>query len=82
VSAHLNGREALCRVRDNGPGVPAAQGETIFRPFVTTKVRGTGLGLAISRRVIEMNCGHLFLENAGHQGASFAFTLPAAEPPQ
>jgi signal transduction histidine kinase len=82
VSAHLNGREVLCRVRDNGPGVPAAQGETIFRPFVTTKARGTGLGLAISRRLIEMNGGRLSLENAGHQGASFAFTLPAAEPPQ
>lgn len=76
VSADREGGEVLCRVRDNGPGVPASQSAAIFKPFVTTKARGTGLGLAISRRLVEMHGGRLWLENPGHHGASFAFTLP------
>ena len=33
---------------DNGPGIPAAELEDIFKPFVSTKgSRGTGLGLPV-----------------------------------
>lgn len=81
VSAQRDGGELVCRVRDNGPGVPIAQRDAIFRPFVTTKARGTGLGLAISRRLVELHGGRLSIENPGHQGASFAFTLPTCESP-
>jgi two-component system NtrC family sensor kinase len=70
---------AICRVRDNGPGVPADRAETIFRPFVTTKPRGTGLGLATSRRLLDMQSGRLELTNPGQPGACFAFWLPLSE---
>lgn len=69
----------FCRVRDNGPGVPAARANAIFQPFVTTKPRGTGLGLAISRRALALQNGDLSLDNPGQPGASFTFTLPLAE---
>jgi len=38
-------------VTDNGPGIPFEQGESIFRPFFTTKPEGEsrGLGLYIAR---------------------------------
>jgi signal transduction histidine kinase len=84
IATGHNGQRAWCRVRDNGPGVPADRAATLFRPFVTTKTRGTGLGLSISRRIVELLGGQLTLDNPGEPGASFTFTLPlatrAAEP--
>jgi two-component system NtrC family sensor kinase len=76
VSSDVSGSDAVCSVRDNGPGLPADQAETIFRPFMTTKARGTGLGLATSRRLIELQGGRLWLANPGERGACFCFTLP------
>jgi two-component system sensor histidine kinase HupT/HoxJ len=76
VSSDVSGSEAVCSVRDNGPGLPAEQAEAIFRPFMTTKARGTGLGLATSRRLIELLGGRLWLANPGERGACFTFTLP------
>jgi signal transduction histidine kinase len=73
--------EAWCRVRDNGPGVPAEKAATVFQPFMTTKAKGTGLGLSISRRVMEVQGGRLTLDNPGEPGASFTFTLPKAARP-
>ena len=78
ISTDARDGAVLCRVRDNGPGVPMSDAETIFRPFVTTKAQGTGLGLAISRRLVELHDGRLWLENPGEPGASFAVSLPVA----
>lgn len=80
VSVELRDSHAWCRVRDNGPGVPADRVPALFRPFTTTKAKGTGLGLATSRRLAEMMGGELLLENAGQPGACFAFTLPVYSP--
>lgn len=44
--------EAQIEVRDNGPGVPADAGESIFRPYVSLNETGTGLGLAIVRQFV------------------------------
>ena len=76
VSIETRDKAAWCRVRDNGPGVPADRVATLFRPFFTTKARGTGLGLPTSRRLAELLGGELVLENPGEPGASFAFSLP------
>ncbi len=46
-------------VRDDGPGVPAADVERIFEPFFTTRPEGTGLGLAIARSVAQAHRGTL-----------------------
>jgi len=67
------GKEALFRVRDDGPGVPEALRPLVFEPFQSF-AGGTGLGLYLARRLVESLGGRIFLE-AG-EGASFAFTLP------
>jgi two-component system, NtrC family, sensor histidine kinase PilS len=42
-------------VLDDGPGVPAADRESMFEPFFTTHTRGTGLGLYLAREFCVAN---------------------------
>jgi len=62
-------------IRDNGPGIPAEIGKTLFEPFITTqKSNGTGLGLAIVRQYIIAHGGNISVKN--DQGAVFTINLP------
>lgn len=84
-------RGALCQlwVEDDGPGVPEAEREAIFRRFHsgrdTTQGSGdhSGLGLAITRTIIEAHNGSVSV--LGHAddrpGARFVIVLPAADAP-
>jgi C4-dicarboxylate-specific signal transduction histidine kinase len=62
-------------VIDDGPGIHADVGATLFQPLVSTKVQGLGLGLAISRTIVEAHGGRLWLEPSA-RGARFCLTLP------
>ncbi len=64
-------------VRDSGPGIPAADRERIFEPFVTTRTRGTGLGLPVSRKIVEQHGGTLTLQPADGRGTCLVVSLPA-----
>lgn len=68
-------------VIDNGPGVPAAERERIFQPFVSGKEEGTGLGLSISRKIVESYGGRLTVTTPPEGGACFAVFLPSADAP-
>ena len=67
------------RVRDAGPGIPAAERERVFDPFYRVdKARtpgsgGFGLGLTLARRVAEVHGGTITVD-----GATFTIELPAA----
>jgi two-component system, NtrC family, nitrogen regulation sensor histidine kinase NtrY len=52
VEARPLRRRAVVLVDDNGPGVPTAESQRIFDPYVTSKPQGTGLGLAIVRKIV------------------------------
>jgi signal transduction histidine kinase len=68
-------------VADNGPGVPAAHRDEIFKPFrrlVGRDVEGSGLGLAICRRVAELHGGTIRCGEAPGGGALFVLTVPPA----
>jgi two-component system, NtrC family, sensor histidine kinase HydH len=64
------------RVSDNGTGLPAALGNQIFSPFITTKETGLGLGLSISKRIIESHGGEISAANRPDGGAVFTIRLP------
>jgi two-component system sensor histidine kinase KdpD len=68
-------------VRDHGPGIDAAIAGRVFEPFVHgSSKRSTGLGLAITRAIVEAHHGHIGVEPTPGGGATFVFTLPAADP--
>ena len=82
VTAMRGYRNAVVRVADRGPGVPAEERELIFERFhrgkATSAESGFGLGLAIGRELAELMNGRLELEDTMQRGASFTLTLPAS----
>jgi len=74
--------EAILRVRDHGPGVPASALRSIFEPFYRigdARERasgGSGLGLAISDRAIRSHRGNVHAFNAGDGGLIIEMRLP------
>jgi len=71
--------QLLISVSDTGVGLPGEQAEQIFNAFFSTKAQGTGMGLSISRSIIESHGGRLWATSNSEGGATFNFTLPAAE---
>ena len=71
-------------VADDGPGVPAADAERIFDPFVTLGQPGAhrthGLGLAYCRAALAAMDGTIVLVPSG-RGATFVMDLPMAVVP-
>lgn len=68
-------------VRDDGPGVPQALREHLFKPYFSSKPngRGMGLGLAISRKILLDQGGELSLVDNEGPGACFRLSLTAHE---
>ncbi len=64
-------------VRDEGPGIDAANIDRIFDPFFTTKPTGSGLGLASSYSIVSRHGGALRVESSTGNGATFFVLLPA-----
>ena len=73
------------KVTDNGPGVPDAEHERIFEPFVrlessrSKQTGGHGLGLYIASNTIVAHGGKVALKNLKPQGMQVTTTLPLFE---
>ncbi|MGW1411432.1 sensor histidine kinase [Streptomyces sp. NPDC002403] len=82
VGLRAEGRTVVLRVRDNGPGVPPAQRESVFTEGWSTKeipAHGKrGLGLALVRRLAERQGGSVAVDGAADGGAEFTVVLPEA----
>ncbi len=66
-------------VSDTGTGFQDDVMPNLFQTFFTTKETGMGVGLSISRSIIEAHGGRMWAENNAAGGATFRFTLPAAQ---
>ncbi len=73
-------------VRDQGPGIPAADLATIFEPYrrlaTTEATPGTGLGLPIVRQFVELLGGTVDVESTPGRGSSFRVRLPVDPDPR
>lgn len=74
----------LVTVEDTGIGIPRADIQRLFAPFVQSerssarRFGGTGLGLSISRRLAEMMGGQLTLESEEGVGTIASLRIPCS----
>jgi two-component system osmolarity sensor histidine kinase EnvZ len=69
-------------IDDDGPGIPPADRERVFRPFIrldtarSPATGGIGLGLTIARDVARSHGGEVYLEDSPHGGLRARVHLP------
>ena len=66
----------LCRVSDDGPGIPANIAGKIFDLGVTTKSHSGGWGLYLVIRSLQENGSLITLEDTGNYGTTFTIRFP------
>jgi signal transduction histidine kinase len=72
-------------IDDDGPGIPAADVERVFAPYVrleesrNPETGGVGLGMAISRSIIRGHGGDITLANRPEGGLRITVRLPKDE---
>jgi two-component system osmolarity sensor histidine kinase EnvZ len=82
VAARTDGHSLILTVDDDGPGIPAAMREDVFRPFVRLDVArnqdatGTGLGLSIARDIARAHGGDITLEDSPLGGLRAIVAIP------
>jgi signal transduction histidine kinase len=69
-------------VHDRGPGIPEAEIEQVFQPYVrsdaqASAVGGLGLGLSVCRTLMESQGGEMFALPRAGGGMTFGFRLRA-----
>lgn len=76
-----NGRYEVI-VEDEGPGIPEADRQRVFEPFVrleasrSTETGGSGLGLTLVKAIAEGHGGTIALENKQDRGLRARLSLP------
>ncbi|MCI3223013.1 sensor histidine kinase [Streptomyces sp. NP-1717] len=76
VTALVEDRELLLRVRDTGPGVAPGDMEEVFRRGWSTRGAERGLGLALVRQAVHRARGTVELTPGRDGGAEFTVRLP------
>lgn len=81
LAVRAQGRAVRFSVRDQGPGVPDADKQRIFRRFARGESSRTGkehfgLGLSIAHQIAFLHGGRLWVEDAPGKGAEFCLELP------
>ena len=85
VSSQIEGRNAVIKVIDSGPGIGPRDIPRIFDRFYRVdhsrskiKISGFGLGLPIVKRVVELHHGSVSVSSKIGSGSTFTVRLPAA----
>ena len=82
ITAHRDHRNLTVTVDDDGPGIPAAMREEVFKPFLrlddarNQDEGGTGLGLAIARDIARSHGGDITLGDSPLGGLRATVRVP------
>ena len=80
---------AVCRISDDGPGIPLQEQERIFERFYRVDpsrssdperqgVPGAGLGLSMTRKIMEIHGGRIELQSVPGEGSTFSLIFPGS----
>ena len=86
IAAHVEDRQIILQVSDQGIGIPADELPYIFdRQFrgsnIPPDVPGSGLGLAFVKTIVQNHGGRLWCDLNPGQGTTFTVVLPAIPGP-
>ncbi|MEA1676642.1 ATP-binding protein [Nitrospirillum sp. BR 11163] len=82
VAVAVMGETVAVSVTDQGPGIPEAEWDNVFRPFYRLEASrsrdtgGTGLGLSVANDVVRAHGGEIRLENRAEGGLRVILHLP------
>jgi len=80
VTVAAEGTTALLAVRDDGPGIPAAEQARVFDRFYrgdpARERGGSGLGLPLTRSIVRLHEGDISVESTPGSGSCFRVHLP------
>jgi signal transduction histidine kinase len=82
VQLHSSAEGVEILVKDDGPGIPEADRERVFDPFVRLEASrnrdtgGVGLGLSIARSIVRHHGGDIVLSQRAAAGLSVHIRLP------
>ncbi|MGG6263624.1 hybrid sensor histidine kinase/response regulator [Leptolyngbya sp. AN03gr2] len=83
LSATVEDQFLICKVEDNGMGIPEQDCERMFERYQqgsrSRRSLGVGLGLYLCRQIIQAHGGQIGVMSALNEGAKFWFTLPIYE---
>jgi signal transduction histidine kinase len=85
VGLALLGSHARLWVEDEGPGVPPAERNRVWEPFVrlprdlNSHAAGNGIGLALVRELVELHGGTARIDTTPAGGACVVVEIPSAE---
>jgi two-component system osmolarity sensor histidine kinase EnvZ len=83
IEARHSRNSLVVIIDDDGPGIPAASREEVFKPFVRLDIArnldasGTGLGLAIARDIARSHGGDISLADSPMGGLRATVRVPA-----
>lgn len=86
VSYEWRESELSVVVEDTGIGIPAADHDCLFDPFIqsdrssTRFFEGSGLGLAICKQLLELMSGRVSFQSTVGKGTQFTLLLPLSVP--
>jgi signal transduction histidine kinase len=82
IRLQTSAEEILLSVQDEGPGIPPAELDKLFKPFQKTSVKSTagekstGLGLVIVKRIVTGHGGRIWVESQVGTGSVFYVAVP------
>lgn len=78
IRTSLEANSFMIQVTDTGQGIDTKDLERIFERFYQSNYqsKGTGIGLSVVNRLVKLHHGHLNVESAKGEGATFTICLP------